>query len=104
MPTRTIFPARRWNKLVVLKVLYYKAHGFESELEEWSFYLKAANHFEELERDVASHAASHPKWISRAKLSWRKKNQGGGVHAVLEREVPGPACPLMRKRRHVMLS
>eukprot|EP00971_Amphidinium_carterae_P006028 118833-Amphidinium_carterae.1 len=31
-----------------------EARGFDSDLEEWSFYFKAANHFEELERDVAS--------------------------------------------------
>eukprot|EP00971_Amphidinium_carterae_P299197 5944125-Amphidinium_carterae.1 len=82
-----------------------KACGFDSELEEWSFYLRAANHFEELERDVASHAASHPKWItviSRAKLSWRKtktgrrraRRVGWGVQL----------CPLLKKSVHVMLA
>eukprot|EP00971_Amphidinium_carterae_P039516 776561-Amphidinium_carterae.1 len=26
-----------------------------------------------------------------------RQRQGGGVHAVLDREVPGPACPLLKK-------
>eukprot|EP00971_Amphidinium_carterae_P020105 396187-Amphidinium_carterae.1 len=38
-----------------------KARGFDTELEEWKFRVKAANRFEELERDVASHAAFQPK-------------------------------------------
>eukprot|EP00971_Amphidinium_carterae_P028352 558302-Amphidinium_carterae.1 len=38
--------------------------------------LESGDHHEELERDVASHAASRPKWISRATLSWRKTKTG----------------------------
>eukprot|EP00971_Amphidinium_carterae_P137923 2733529-Amphidinium_carterae.2 len=43
---------------------------------------KAANHFEELDRDVGSYAASHPKWISRAKLSWQKTQTGRSARRV----------------------
>eukprot|EP00971_Amphidinium_carterae_P246326 4892587-Amphidinium_carterae.1 len=82
-----------------------KARGVNSEVEEWSFYLNASKHFEELERDVTSYETSHPNWISRARLRWWKRKTGRRrVHAVLDREVPGPTCPLLRKRRHVMPS
>eukprot|EP00971_Amphidinium_carterae_P060907 1205532-Amphidinium_carterae.1 len=29
------------------------------------------------------------------------QEQGGSVQAVLDRQVPSPACPLLRKRRHL---
>eukprot|EP00971_Amphidinium_carterae_P226389 4490598-Amphidinium_carterae.1 len=47
--------------------------------------------------EVPLAAASHPEWTSRAECG--KQKQGGGVHAMLDREVPGPACLLLRKRR-----
>eukprot|EP00971_Amphidinium_carterae_P329589 6462153-Amphidinium_carterae.1 len=78
-----------------------KARRFDSELEEWSFYLKAANHFGELERDVASYAASHPKWISRAKLTWRKTKTGRrGARRVGSGRCLVQLDHLLRKRRH----
>eukprot|EP00971_Amphidinium_carterae_P019378 381542-Amphidinium_carterae.1 len=85
----------------------FAARGCASEIEKWSFYLKMAKHMEEVDEDVASYAASQPKSTSRAKLSWRKTKslrQGGGVHAELDREVPGLASPLLMKRRHLMPS
>eukprot|EP00971_Amphidinium_carterae_P149062 2955572-Amphidinium_carterae.1 len=60
------------------------------EVEEWSFYLQTAKHFDEIGQNVASYEALIPKWISTTKLSWRRTRQGGGVHAVLDWEVPGP--------------
>eukprot|EP00971_Amphidinium_carterae_P042028 825674-Amphidinium_carterae.2 len=54
----------------------FTAGAFASELEEWNFDMEMAKHFEEVNEDVASHAASQPKWNSRAKLSWRKTQTG----------------------------
>eukprot|EP00971_Amphidinium_carterae_P066664 1320213-Amphidinium_carterae.1 len=62
------FPRRRWNKWVVLKVkARLRLRGKNME-----FYLQSAKHFDEVDQDVTSHEASHPKWISRAKLRWWK--------------------------------
>eukprot|EP00971_Amphidinium_carterae_P272410 5406818-Amphidinium_carterae.1 len=87
-----------------------RPRGFDSELEEWNFYLNAAKHFEELERDVASHRASHPNWISSAKLSWRKIKTGrrrarrvgsGGTQSNLPTVEEEKACDAFLERKDV---
>eukprot|EP00971_Amphidinium_carterae_P292488 5806566-Amphidinium_carterae.1 len=97
-----------WASLETMKCTQgSKACGFASELEEWSFYLEMTKHCEEVNEDVASHIASHPKWTSRAKLSWRRtrtgrrraRGVGSGVtqsslHTVEEEK----ACPVFLKR------
>eukprot|EP00971_Amphidinium_carterae_P180552 3580938-Amphidinium_carterae.1 len=35
-----------------------------------------AKHVEEVDKDVASHTASQPRWTSRARLRWRKTKTG----------------------------
>eukprot|EP00971_Amphidinium_carterae_P045551 896501-Amphidinium_carterae.1 len=43
------------------------------------------------------HAAAHPSWHRKARLRWKKAGQS----AVLEREVLGPLCPRLKRRRHI---
>eukprot|EP00971_Amphidinium_carterae_P322448 6408561-Amphidinium_carterae.1 len=65
-----------------------------------------AKHFEEVDEDVASYAASQPNLngpVERNSACGRPR-QGGGLQLELDREVPGPASPLFKNRRHVMLS
>eukprot|EP00971_Amphidinium_carterae_P259380 5146996-Amphidinium_carterae.1 len=82
------------------------AHGFHTELEKWTFYLTAANHFAELERDVASHAASHPNWISRAKLTTGRRRArrvgSGGSRSSLRTVEEEEACDAFLERTHVV--
>eukprot|EP00971_Amphidinium_carterae_P257326 5108328-Amphidinium_carterae.2 len=49
-----------------------------------------AKHFEEVDEDVASYAASQPKWTNRAKLCWRKDQN----REMVDREAPGPESRL----------
>eukprot|EP00971_Amphidinium_carterae_P035079 690466-Amphidinium_carterae.2 len=63
-----------------------------------------AKHFEDVDEDDASYAASQLRWTSREKLTGGGQRQGRGVHAGLDRELPGPVSPLLRKRRRAMLS
>eukprot|EP00971_Amphidinium_carterae_P085558 1692938-Amphidinium_carterae.1 len=37
------------------------ARGFASMQEEWDWYLHATKHFQEVDDDVASFAATHPR-------------------------------------------
>eukprot|EP00971_Amphidinium_carterae_P091876 1818770-Amphidinium_carterae.1 len=101
-PMTMIVPGRRSNKWMVLKVLERAVS--DSEVEKWNFYLQAAKHFDEVDQDVASYEASHPTWISRAKLGWSKTKTGrrrarrvgsGGARYSLptvEDEKPEKAC------------
>eukprot|EP00971_Amphidinium_carterae_P119769 2372597-Amphidinium_carterae.1 len=46
----------------------------------------------------------NPNGLAERSSAGGGQRQVGGVHAELDREVPGPASPLFKKRRRVLLS
>eukprot|EP00971_Amphidinium_carterae_P022386 441422-Amphidinium_carterae.1 len=87
-----------------------KVRGFDSEAEEWNIYLDTAKHMEELEQDVARHAASCPTWHSKARLCGRKMKTGrrrarcvgsGGTRSSLPSVAEEEACDAFFERTEV---
>eukprot|EP00971_Amphidinium_carterae_P207267 4112158-Amphidinium_carterae.1 len=84
----------------------FKARGFDSDLEEWNFYFESAKHLEKLIRKTLQVTKRlHPKCDSRARPRWRRpRSVPRRARRILDREILGPAHPLLKKRRRVMLS